>query len=169
MLAIGGALLVKRIQLRLDGSVVVKSDNAVYETEVMPADQTSTLKVLGEVIWQAGPVRSQEPSKRLTTMPLFVRNPMSKSPKTNFLSGTYDQPVFAVIFRKTRFFSTIIPRCPRSSRIVPDVQNDVSRNSEERHQIARACEGRASPADHQADFWFHQSPLSGPGEERDAL
>ena len=58
VLAIGGALLVKRIQLRLDGSVVVKSDNAVYETEVVPADQTSALKVIGEVIWQAGPVRS---------------------------------------------------------------------------------------------------------------
>ena len=58
VLAIGGALMVKRIQLRLDGSVVVKSDNAVYESEVVPADQTSALKVIGEVIWQAGPVRS---------------------------------------------------------------------------------------------------------------
>ncbi|MCA3359170.1 MAG: helix-turn-helix domain-containing protein [Roseomonas sp.] len=58
VLAIGGALMVKRIQLRLDGSVVVKSDNAVYESEVVPADQTSSLNVLGEVIWQAGPIRS---------------------------------------------------------------------------------------------------------------
>ena len=58
VLAIGGALMVKRIQLRLDGSVVVKSDNAVYESEVVPADQTSTLNILGQVIWQAGPVRS---------------------------------------------------------------------------------------------------------------
>ncbi len=58
VLAIGGALMVKRIQLRLDGSVVVKSDNAVYEPEVLAADQTSTLNILGQVIWQAGPVRS---------------------------------------------------------------------------------------------------------------
>ena len=58
VLAIGGALMVKRIQLRLDGSVVVKSDNAIYETEVVPADQAAALMVLGQVIWQAGPVRS---------------------------------------------------------------------------------------------------------------
>ena len=58
VLAIGGALMVKRIQLRLDGSVVVKSDNTIYESEVVPADQTSTLNILGQVIWQAGPVRS---------------------------------------------------------------------------------------------------------------
>ena len=58
VLAIGGALMVKRIQLRLDGSVVVKSDNTIYETEVVPADQTSGLNILGQVIWQAGPVRS---------------------------------------------------------------------------------------------------------------
>jgi phage repressor protein C with HTH and peptisase S24 domain len=58
VLAIGGALMVKRIQLRLDGSVVVKSDNAVYEPEVLAADQTSTLNILGQVVWQAGPVRS---------------------------------------------------------------------------------------------------------------
>ena len=58
VLAIGGALMVKRIQLRLDGSVVVKSDNTIYEPEVVPADQTSGLNILGQVIWQAGPVRS---------------------------------------------------------------------------------------------------------------
>jgi phage repressor protein C with HTH and peptisase S24 domain len=58
VLAIGGALMVKRIQLRLDGSVVVKSDNTIYESEVVPADQTSGLNILGQVIWQAGPVRS---------------------------------------------------------------------------------------------------------------
>jgi phage repressor protein C with HTH and peptisase S24 domain len=58
VLAIGGALMVKRIQLRLDGSVVVKSDNAVYEPEVLAADQTSSLNILGQVVWQAGPVRS---------------------------------------------------------------------------------------------------------------
>jgi hypothetical protein len=58
VLAIGGALMVKRIQLRLDGSVVVKSDNAVYEPEVLAAAETLSLQVLGQVVWQAGPVRS---------------------------------------------------------------------------------------------------------------
>jgi phage repressor protein C with HTH and peptisase S24 domain len=58
VLAIGGALLVKRIDLRRDGSVVLKSDNPKYAAEEVPAVETPTLEVLGQVIWQGGPVRS---------------------------------------------------------------------------------------------------------------
>jgi hypothetical protein len=58
VLAINGGLLVKRIALRRDGSVVLKSDNAKYDAEEVPAGETPTLEVLGQVIWQAGPVRS---------------------------------------------------------------------------------------------------------------
>ncbi len=58
VLAIDGALVVKRIQPRLDGSLVVMSDNALYDSEVVPADQVATLIVLGKVIWLAGPVRA---------------------------------------------------------------------------------------------------------------
>jgi phage repressor protein C with HTH and peptisase S24 domain len=58
VLAIGGALLVKRIDLRRDGSVVLKSDNPKYAAEDVPAAETPTLEVLGQVIWQGGPVRS---------------------------------------------------------------------------------------------------------------
>lgn len=58
VLAINGGLLVKRIDLRRDGSVVIKSDNPVYDAEIVPAGETGTLAVLGQVIWQAGPPRS---------------------------------------------------------------------------------------------------------------
>ena len=58
VLAIGGAIMVKRIQVCLDASVVMKSDNAFYDSEVVPADQVATLIVLGKVIWLAGPVRA---------------------------------------------------------------------------------------------------------------
>ena len=58
VLAIGGGLLVKRMDLRRDGSVVIKSDNPIYDAEVVPAGETGTLTVLGQVIWQAGPPRS---------------------------------------------------------------------------------------------------------------
>ena len=58
VLAIGGAFMVKRIQVCLDASVVMKSDNAFYDSEVVPADQVATLIVLGKVIWLAGPVRA---------------------------------------------------------------------------------------------------------------
>jgi phage repressor protein C with HTH and peptisase S24 domain len=58
VLAIGGGLLVKRIDLRRDGSVILKSDNPKYAAEEVPAAETPTLQVLGQVVWQAGPVRS---------------------------------------------------------------------------------------------------------------
>lgn len=58
VLAIGGGLLVKRIDLRRDGSVILKSDNPKYAAEDVPAAETPTLEVLGQVIWQGGPVRS---------------------------------------------------------------------------------------------------------------
>ncbi|MFN7611436.1 MAG: helix-turn-helix transcriptional regulator [bacterium] len=58
VLAIGGGLLVKRIDLRRDGSVILKSDNPKYAAEEVPAVETPTLQVLGQVVWQAGPVRS---------------------------------------------------------------------------------------------------------------
>jgi phage repressor protein C with HTH and peptisase S24 domain len=58
VLAIGGGLLVKRIDLRRDGSVILKSDNPKYAAEDVPAAETPTLEVLGQVVWQAGPVRS---------------------------------------------------------------------------------------------------------------
>ena len=58
VLAIGGAFMVKRIQVCLDASVVMKSDNTFYDSEMVPADQVSTLIVLGKVIWLAGPVRA---------------------------------------------------------------------------------------------------------------
>jgi transcriptional regulator with XRE-family HTH domain len=45
------AFLVKRIQRRLDGSVVIKSDNPVYEPEVLLEEQVKSLKVAGRVVW----------------------------------------------------------------------------------------------------------------------
>lgn len=45
------ALLVKRIQRKLDGSVVIKSDNEVYESEVFGSDRVESLQVIGRVVW----------------------------------------------------------------------------------------------------------------------
>lgn len=58
VLQVNGALLVKRIQVRLDGSLVVKSDNPSYEPEVVRPDERNPLRIVGQVVWQAGPVRS---------------------------------------------------------------------------------------------------------------
>ncbi len=45
------ALLVKRIQRKLDGSIVIKSDNPLYETEVLTRDRAQSLRIIGRVIW----------------------------------------------------------------------------------------------------------------------
>jgi phage repressor protein C with HTH and peptisase S24 domain len=46
-----GTLLVKRIQRRLDGSVVVSSDNPRYEAESISVEGVSALRVVGRVVW----------------------------------------------------------------------------------------------------------------------
>lgn len=45
------ALLVKRIQRKLDGSVVIKSDNQLYESEILQKDRAEALKIVGRVVW----------------------------------------------------------------------------------------------------------------------
>ena len=48
---VNGTLLVKRIQKRIDGSVIIKSDNAAYETETISSDAADALKIVGRVVW----------------------------------------------------------------------------------------------------------------------
>lgn len=56
-LSVGGDLIVKRIQRRLDGTLIVKSDNARYDPEEVPPHMTDQLRVIGQVIWHGGLVR----------------------------------------------------------------------------------------------------------------
>lgn len=46
-----GNLFVKRIQIRMDGSVVIKSDNPNYEPEVLLPAEAENLTVVGRVAW----------------------------------------------------------------------------------------------------------------------
>lgn len=46
-----GALLVKRIQRKMDGAIIIKSDNPEYENEKLSAKQANLLNVLGMVVW----------------------------------------------------------------------------------------------------------------------
>ena len=50
-LQVNGTLLVKRLQRRIDGQVVVKSDNPAYETETIGPDAAGSLKVVGRLVW----------------------------------------------------------------------------------------------------------------------
>jgi phage repressor protein C with HTH and peptisase S24 domain len=51
VLQLNDALLVKRIQHKLDGSLHVMSDNTRYETEIVSAERATDLNVLGRVVW----------------------------------------------------------------------------------------------------------------------
>ena len=58
MLESNGVLLVKRLSVRLDGSISVRSDNAKYEPETVVPSERRTLCIIGQVVYQAGPPRS---------------------------------------------------------------------------------------------------------------
>jgi phage repressor protein C with HTH and peptisase S24 domain len=51
VLQLNDALLVKRIQHKLDGSLHVMSDNKHYDTEIVNVEHATDLNVLGRVVW----------------------------------------------------------------------------------------------------------------------
>ena len=51
-------LLVKRLSVRLDGSIDVRSDNPKYEPELIRPNDRTVLQIIGQVVYQAGPPRS---------------------------------------------------------------------------------------------------------------
>ena len=46
-----GDMLVKRVQRKLDGSLVVKSDNPAYEPETISAEKADEFRVVGRMVW----------------------------------------------------------------------------------------------------------------------
>ena len=52
----GEEAIVKRIELDLDGSLVIKSDNPTYEQRTLRGDQLDQVRVLGKVVWAGGVV-----------------------------------------------------------------------------------------------------------------
>lgn len=51
VIQVDDALLVKRVQRKLNGTVVIKSDNHAYEAETLEGDQLASLKIMGRVVW----------------------------------------------------------------------------------------------------------------------
>jgi phage repressor protein C with HTH and peptisase S24 domain len=47
----GGHLLVKRIQSKLDGTIIVMSDNLKYQPQVLTSEESKNLIVVGRVVW----------------------------------------------------------------------------------------------------------------------
>ena len=54
VLEILGERIVKRVQRKLDGSLVLISDNATYEADQVPPGQVKDVVVIGRVIWAGG-------------------------------------------------------------------------------------------------------------------
>lgn len=55
ILASGGALTVRRLQIRLDGGIAVSSDNAArYPAEELEPEALGKVRILGRVIWRGG-------------------------------------------------------------------------------------------------------------------
>jgi phage repressor protein C with HTH and peptisase S24 domain len=53
-----GALLTKRVSLRLDGTALIMSDNPRYPTETVRRGDPTDIDVVGEVIWRGGSLRA---------------------------------------------------------------------------------------------------------------
>jgi phage repressor protein C with HTH and peptisase S24 domain len=49
-----GERLVKRVQRKLDGSLLLISDNAIYEAERIPPERAREVVIVGRVVWGGG-------------------------------------------------------------------------------------------------------------------
>jgi phage repressor protein C with HTH and peptisase S24 domain len=56
VLEINGQRLVKRVQRKHDGSLVLISDNSAYLPDAVPKDDAKDVVVVGRVVWVGGPV-----------------------------------------------------------------------------------------------------------------
>jgi phage repressor protein C with HTH and peptisase S24 domain len=54
ILEYAGERLVKRVQRKLDGSLLLISDNAIYEPERIPPERAGEVVVIGRVVWCGG-------------------------------------------------------------------------------------------------------------------
>jgi phage repressor protein C with HTH and peptisase S24 domain len=54
VLANDGELMVKRVERRVTGGVVIKSDNPRYDPETLSAEEASFIRVIGQVLWHGG-------------------------------------------------------------------------------------------------------------------
>ena len=56
VLEINGQRLVKRVQRKHDGSLVLISDNTAYQPDTVDKAAADDVTVIGRVVWSGGPV-----------------------------------------------------------------------------------------------------------------
>lgn len=56
VVTVGGMVVVKRVQVNRDGTLILRSDNGRYHDEVIPADELYTITIEGRVCWSGRPM-----------------------------------------------------------------------------------------------------------------
>ena len=56
-ISIAGDLVVKRVQRRVTGELLIISDNPRYSADVVPPNMAADLRVVGQVVWHGGLLR----------------------------------------------------------------------------------------------------------------
>lgn len=56
VIEVRGERLVKRVQRKFDGSLILISDNGVYQPESIPAELATEVQVVGRVVWRGGQI-----------------------------------------------------------------------------------------------------------------
>lgn len=56
VVTVAGMLLVKRVQVRRDSTLVLKSDNGLYDDEIIPREDLPSIVVEGRVCWSGRPM-----------------------------------------------------------------------------------------------------------------
>ncbi len=56
VITVRGERLVKRVQRKFDGSLILISDNTLYQAEFIPVDLAKEVQVVGRVVWRGGQV-----------------------------------------------------------------------------------------------------------------
>ena len=59
-----GSLVARRLEQLVDGTVILKADNPRYEAQVVAPGQERAFRVVGPIVWQAGPMRSGSDTAR---------------------------------------------------------------------------------------------------------
>ena len=60
VIAVAGMIMVKRLQIMLDGDLKISSDNRAYDPETVPAaERDDKVIVHGRVFWSGGPLASR--------------------------------------------------------------------------------------------------------------
>jgi phage repressor protein C with HTH and peptisase S24 domain len=56
VLRLNDALVAKRLQKLYDGSIQIKSDNKIYDAQLVPSNKVDMLNIIGRVVWVGGRV-----------------------------------------------------------------------------------------------------------------